>query len=358
MKKIYENIIIGSGFSAFIISNLIKKNYVLITTEDKLINNLPKRKKLTKFLKFFTTKFCSYGKYQFHLKNSTLHDTLIHGGNTNLWGGICNITEIKKFLIFLNKIFSLKKLGFNETGSSTNFKSLLQIQELNNKNGKIFNCSKYFKKKIVGHLLSFKSLDSGIIRLKIKKKKNETMYCKKLILAVNFTQLLEILINSNIIKNKDEITLNEFEFDTKISLFSNLNLIKKNALILSYSVSGIIKHALGLQRNFNFFLFKFLNMFPFYYHQIFYEKLNIATFKIIKEKKLIKEIVSKTNKKFGRSVHYFNMMINKKSVKERLQKINNNIYGISAPFLTKVRPGPISNNLIKNSFIVAKKINK
>ena len=171
MKKIYQNIIIGSGFSAFILTKLIKKNYVLITTEDKLINNFPKRKRLTKFLKFFTTKFCSYGKYQFHLKNSTLHDTLIHGGNTNLWGGICNTTKIKKFLNFFTKIFSLKKLNFNETGSSSNFKNLLQIQELNNKNGKIFNCSKYFKKKIVGHLLSFESLDSGIIRLKIKKKK-------------------------------------------------------------------------------------------------------------------------------------------------------------------------------------------
>ena len=177
-------------------------------------------------------------------------------------------------------------------------------------------------------------------------------------MAVNFTQLVEILLNSNIIKDKDIITLNEFKFDTKISFFSNLNLIKKNALILSYSVSGIIKHALGLQRNFNVFLFRFLNMFPLYYHQIFYDKLYIATFKIIKERKLIKEIVFKTNKKFGHSIHYFNMMINKKSVKKRLQKINNNIYGISAPFLTKVNHGPISNNLIRNSFIIAKKINK
>lgn len=42
------------------------------------------------------------------------------------------------------------------------------------------------------------------------------MCCKKLTLAVNFTQLIEILINSNIIKDKNEITLNKFEFDAKI----------------------------------------------------------------------------------------------------------------------------------------------
>ena len=49
--------------------------------------------------------------FKYILKHSTLHDTIIHGGNTNYWGGICNLKSLKnKINIFKKKnLFSKNK---------------------------------------------------------------------------------------------------------------------------------------------------------------------------------------------------------------------------------------------------------
>ena len=67
-------------------------------------------------------------------------------------------------------------------------------------------------------------------------------------MAVNTTQLLEILINSNILKDEDYISLDEHKFETKVSVNKNLKFKLNQATFITYSISGIIKHALGLQK--------------------------------------------------------------------------------------------------------------
>lgn len=263
MNKIHQNIIIGSGFSSFILTQFIKKNYLIITTDSELIKKYPKRSKLTKHLKLFSKKFKSYGKINFKLKKSILHDTLIHGGNTNVWGGICNIEKIKQQIKILQKILFFKNINIKETGSFSNNIHLRQIQPIYRKKGQIFNCSNYFKKIKIGHLVAIKSLNNNLLKIFIKTKKNETFYCRNLILAINFTQLVEVLFNSKIIKDKDLITLNEHKFYTTISFTKNLKNYKKNSLILSYSLSGMIKHAIGIQKNFSSFFLKSLIIFLF-----------------------------------------------------------------------------------------------
>lgn len=191
---------------------------------------------------------------------------------------------------------------------------------------------------------------------KNKKKKIKDYFCNNLILAVNAIQLIEILINSNIIRDKDKISLNEHKFRTKITIFKNIQTNKKIFLILSYSFAGIIKHALGIQKNFNRFFFIFLNFFPIFYHQIFYKKKIIATYKVEKKERIVREISKKTSDNFGKSIHYFNMKINNINVERKIKKISNNIYGISSPFITNKFPGPISNNLIEKVLYIIKKI--
>jgi len=354
--RIHETIIVGSGFSSFILSQILKKKYKIISTNSKYINFLSKRKILTSHLKFFSKKYISYGAYKYILKKSILHDTLIHGGNTNFWGGICDIAKISKYINLLKPIFQLKKINFIDTGSSSINKNLFQIQSLGSNNGNILNCSNYFTNVIKGHLVSFSSEKKNLICLKIKKKIIKNYYCKKLILAVNAVQLIDILINSNIINDNDHIRMTEHKFNTKIT-FSNKNI--KNSkiyLILSYSLAGIIKHALGYQKNFNKYIFNFLNLFPIFYHQIFYKKKILATYKVDKNIQAIKEISKKTDFGFGKSIHYFNMRINNTIVDKKLKKINKNIYGISSPFILNKYPGPISNNLIEKAFLLNKKL--
>lgn len=358
MSKVYKNIIVGAGFSSFVINNFLKNDTLVISSNSNFLKNYPKRKNLVKYLKIFSPKFYSRGKYKYNLKNSILHDTLILGGNTNLWGGICNIKKIKKKIKIFEDTISFKKLGINETGSFTNNKNLYQMQKLLSREGEIFNCSKHFQKIMPGHLISFKLLKKNLISLKIKEKKNKNLLCKNLILAINATQLIEVLINSNIIKDNDTILLTEHDFKTKISLFKKIVKENNNSVILGYSISGIIKHALGLQKNFNKFFFKLFNFIPFYYYQIFYKKRNSAKYVFQKEKSLIKEIKKNTNKGFGKSIHYYNLKINGANLIKKLNLSSKNIYGVSSPFLTNADPGPISNNLIELALKVAKKLTK
>ena len=116
------------------------------------------------------------------------------------------------------------------------------MQKKDSRDGSIFNCSKYFKKKIYGHLVKFKCINKETVEIKVKKKnKIETFFCKNLILAVNTTQLLEILINSNILKDEDYISLDEHKFETKVSVNKNLKFKLNQATFITYSISGIIK---------------------------------------------------------------------------------------------------------------------
>lgn len=359
MKKIYKNIIIGSGFSAFILNIFLKKDFLVVTTNQNFINKLPPRKYLTPHLRLFYKKYVSFGIFRYILRNSTLHDTIIHGGNTNYWGGICNIKSLKNKLKTLKKIIHFKKINSKDTGSFSDNNYLFQMQEKNKINPSIFNCSNHFKNLVYGHLIDFKIEKKNIISLNIKKSKVEKLYCKNLILALNAVQLIEVLINSNIIKDKDKINLSENKFKTKISLRPNLSNQKKDNLIISYSMSGIIKHALGKRKNFNKYFFSFFNFFPLFYHQIFYKKIVSALYVVEKSNKILKEISKKTEPNFGKSQHYFNMKINNIEVKKILNKRCKNIHGVSSPFIIKKKvPGPIAHCLIEESIILSKKLNK
>lgn len=359
MKKVYKNIIIGSGFSAFVLNIFLKKDFLVVTTHQNFINKLPARKYLTPHLRLFYKKYISYGIFKYILRHSTLHDTIIHGGNTNYWGGICNINSIKNKLKVLKKKIQFRKISIKDTGSFSNNNYLFQMQEKNKNNPSIFNCAKHFKNLIYGHLISFKIEKKNIISLNIKKDKVTKLYCKNLILALNAVQLIEVLMNSNIINDKDKINLSENQFKTKISLRPNLSSQKKNSLIISYSLSGIIKHALGKRENFNKYLFNFFNFFPLFYHQIFYQKKISASYEVEKSNKILREILKKTEPNFGKSQHYFNMKINNVTIKKILNKRCKNIYGISSPFIIKKNtPGPIAHCLIEESFLLSNKLNK
>lgn len=359
MKKIHKNIIVGSGFSAFVLNILLKKDFLVVTTDQNFINKLPMRKYLTPHLRLLYKKYISYGIFRYVLKRSTLHDTIIHGGNTNFWGGICNISSLKNKLNAFRKIIYFQKISIKNTGSFSNNNHLFQMQEKGKNVPGIFNCANHFKNLIYGHLVNFKIEKKNIISLNIKKDKIKKLYCKNLILAINTVQLIEVLTNSNIIRDKDKINLSENQFKTKISLGPNLLNQKKSSLIISYSLSGIIKHALGKRENFNKYLFTFFNFIPLFYHQIFYKKKISALYKIEKSNKILTEISDKTEANFGKSQHYFNMKINNVEIKKILTKKCKNIYGISSPFVTKkTTPGPIAHCLIEEAVNLSNKLNK
>lgn len=174
--KIFNTVVIGSGFSSFILNQILKKKHQIITTDLKYLKSYPERKNLIKHLKLFTKRYSSHGEYQYIFKKSILHDTLLHGGNTNFWGGICNIKNISKYSNSFKKNFYFKKISFGNTGSFSTNKNLFQLQKIGTNNGNIFNCSDYFTNLIKGHLVNFSLVKKNLICLKIKKKKLKIIF--------------------------------------------------------------------------------------------------------------------------------------------------------------------------------------
>jgi hypothetical protein len=345
MKK-YQNIIVGSGFSSGLTSMLIKSQHTIITSNYKILENCKniRRKNLENHFKF--KKIKSFGNLNFITKKILLHDLNIFGGNSIIWGGLTNIDKINsKLFSYLKSIFFFQDLSYFSTGSKSNNNNLKQICHAKKKLD-IFSSENIIKKNfIIGHITKI-ICNKQSIKLNFINEKHEekTIQCKKLFLGINFVQLVELLVNSKIIKNKDIITLEEHAFKETFGLF--LNFKKNNNLQIIYSFYGIIKHFIGYQKKFNDLLIFLLNLVPLNFRQEFLRKTYVIKF--IYKKEINSLVVKKSIKDFGKSIHYYNMKINNIKVFNVLNNINKNIHGISSPFIKSKQPGPISNQIMNN----------
>ena len=161
MKK---NIIVGAGFSAFIAKILSKKDIKILGSinHDPIKDGNLFRRKSLETNKLMSKKSLSYGSLQFNLKSGKLHDRLILGGNSNIWGGKINTKKISKNIknLFIKYKVFLKNLSFKTTGTISNNEHIMQMQTIG---GKIFE-SKHLPLKIKNaYLVNFytekKSLD-------------------------------------------------------------------------------------------------------------------------------------------------------------------------------------------------------
>ena len=98
MSKI---LIIGAGFTGAITKLLIGRRSKIIGSlnyqflrDDKYL-----RRKSVECNKFFAVGAKSYGSLKFKLNNGIMHDRLIVGGNSNVWGGNINIKKIPQNLL-------------------------------------------------------------------------------------------------------------------------------------------------------------------------------------------------------------------------------------------------------------------
>ena len=52
-------------------------------------------------------------------------------------------------------------------------------------------------------------------------------------------------------------------------------------------------------------------------------------------------------KKFGDSIHYCDLTLNKTNINDYFTSVSENIFGVSMPFITQKKPGPISNDIVR-----------
>lgn len=331
-KKI---IVIGGGFTSIIFNLLIPISKTLST--NFYGNKEGYRKNLT-VRKILNLNYKSYGNLFFKLRKATLHDLPVLGGNSNIWGGFINLSEIPSSIIsLLNKnCIKTTRLSFMNTGSVSN-KDIYQLRDINNN---IFN-SKSFKIPLdLCYIKKIKIVDNDI---KIITMENNIYYADTLYLATGVVQTLDLLARSGYLENESTITFDEYAYKVAIRFtFKRNKFNKKNSedTIIRFNILVAIKHFLGIQKNIK--LTRILNWFPVYVDQIFFNRKN--TLKLKLDNRTFSEEFSNIN--FGKSVHYCNLKINNIPINKYLNKIHKEIYGSGMAFISQKKPGPISNDII------------
>jgi hypothetical protein len=338
--------IIGGGFSASIAKILIDHPVDVISPVSllKSPNESLKSNPALAINKFFGKKALSFTKLRFHLGRTKLHDRLSLGGNSNIWGGFVDSSNLPSEVIDRlkkNGIF-LKPLSFSDTGSAANNKNVHQLQ---NASGEIYDAAEALEKHQDSFLESFFIKDGKVGLHLISNGEIKTVYTSHLILCIGVVQLIDLLYRSGLIEEGATISLSEFSYQLKPKIIFSPFEFAITSTIIRFKLLRAITHRLGIQKFFK--LEKFFQWIPFYFDQVFLlEKLTYNS--EIKNGVMSDFITQKINNSsgFGRSIHYCDLKINGLNVNEYLKDINSNIKGIGMAFVKQKNPGPISNDII------------
>ena len=308
-------LIVGSGLSAFTCFLKKANTKVLATIFDN------KKTKIEK-------------SYKFYECNKL-------GGNTNIWGGIIDINKLnklkkknKKFSSFIENNFFFK---ISKISSSSKFKHVGLINEKNT--NRIFRIKKNF--------YDSKLIDFNLIKIIIKKKflilksEKKSIYAKKINLCVGNLGLLKILYNSKILNNDDIITFN----DGNIKYGLNFNLKRENYYVPMSPLQVIRTLIFGKTiTTYKYDEKKFLDNLIV---QIYGNNIKTYRYKV-------SDILNNrraSNLRFFISNHLTNLAINHmpvdKFIKKKTKKIIINCSGAMKKYII----GPVSQNIIYNSFI-------
>ena len=336
--------IIGGGFSASIAKLLIKNPCQVVTFKSP--SNMPmSRRKSLEINKSFSNDAQSLGALKFDLTKTKLHDRLILGGNSRIWGGFVNLACLPNEIIetFQTKRIAIKTLTFEETGSACNNPNLGQIQA---ESGAIYDASILLDGSSDGYLESF-FVDGDRIGLNINAMglKN-TIYAEKLILCVGAVQLLDLLYRSRYIADGDNIELNEFAYKLKPKFTFTSKSFSEGSTVIRFHLARAVCHFLGIQKKLSFF--NFFKWFPFYLEQHFsYQRMKRVL--ELNAGVVSDRVMNQESLKFGESIHYCNMQINGEGINEFMARISPDIIGLGMPFVEQAQPGPISNDIINDA---------
>ncbi|MBD1147248.1 hypothetical protein IDH28_00270 [Pelagibacterales bacterium SAG-MED31] len=343
-----ETLIVGSGFSALCSYLLLKESNlkILDCTRIKNETKLIRRDNLN-INKFFSDNSISYGNFHYELNSKTkIHDRLISGGNTNIWGGFIDIKEVSENYIKILKEHSITfhNLDLDINGYKTNNSSIRQLRD---KDNNILNSKKFLKNCISGYLYSFKVEKDKIVTQIFNEKENKFTFLntKKIILAVGFPQLIDLLFRSGFLDGLKTLSMNEYNHRFILNFSKKLNNLNIGDCVIKYDLIRSIKHFLGYQNSLDKIKFPF----PIYIDQFF---ANNKKFLELKLNCSLKKIIQpENNLKFGDSIHYCNLFIDNMNINDYLLNISKNIIGIGMPFLEQKKPGPISNDIMNDTYM-------
>jgi hypothetical protein len=338
-----ENIIIGSGFSAFVTSKILEKNnlanFRIISAEE--IQNYAgkvgiKRNRNLEVNKLLSDKGYSYGALGFHVQKMLMHDRLSPGGNTKVWGGFFNRHRSPQFILDLLEEFNagLVSLGFDKTGSYSNCNGIVQLQDQNKsifstnlvtENGYVVRIDKIGKKLYLE--IFFSQADKFVI-----------VEASRVIFCLGSYQLIDLLFRSGFLSDADQFTLSERGYKLRLIRDSAPMPETSKCLIIRYTIDAALRHGLGY-RSFQKMLVN--RGWPgFLIQQEFNRDIQSVTFKILGG-----VLTGTSPKKFGSSIHYYDLHVNERPINDFLSNIDSKILCIGMPAVANHEPGPISNDI-------------
>jgi hypothetical protein len=346
-----DTVIVGGGFSAFLANAFIDEDIININ------GSLPKTSDEKKFIrrpqlevnKLFIKKGYSHSKLIPNLKNLALHDRVINGGNSNIWGGVIDCHNMPKKIIkvFKDHKIILQPLSFQTTGTISNNTNIFQLQDIS---GGILDISEYTKTN--DKFLESIAIEGNRVKLEIISTKNtnksHTIYAKKLILCTGFFQTIDLLYRSKLIGEGDEVSFTEFNHQRSLKFtFSPSHFLENNSTIVRFNSFRAVCHYLGIQKK--LWVVNLFNCLPFFIDQKFIG-LNFKYRLKIKDGQLdeISDETINSNKilpPYGSSIHYCNLKINGRDLNTFLAKKSEAILGIGMAFTKQTKPGPISNDI-------------
>ncbi|MBU3637579.1 hypothetical protein [Polynucleobacter sp. es-MAR-4] len=352
-----EVTIVGGGFSAYLAKLLLGERVTILCGTDfiNLGPNQIQRRRVFEVNKLFGKKSYSATKLKPSIKKLKLHDRLINGGNSNIWGGVIDASDLPRPIIeALNKSgVTLQPLSFKKTGSIS---SKSQFAQLLDSSGRILDVSKYFQGR-TNHFLESFFMDGDRIGLRIVQTGDhalrKTIYTKQLIICTGVVQTIDLLYRSGFINEGDKLTLCEFGHQISITPTFHLEKFKitGNKAIVRFDIVRAICHFLGIQKK--LWLSNLTRYIPIYVDQIFLKGRSKYMLQVINGNLI--DLPSDLNldsllsPAYGSSIHYCNLEINAINANQYLQSIGAGLIGIGMAFVDQKEPGPISNDIIQDA---------
>ena len=286
----------------------------------------------------------SYGSLAVQVNQAQLHDRLILGGNSKIWGGFFDTQNVP--LALMNKLehrgIRYEALSFAKTGSISNVSSIGQLQEMN---GKTIDA---------GKLLGGSVLDQYVTTIQIQPNSHIEIQStspgfqlesQRVILAISPIQLIDLLYRSAYIRDGDLITLSEYEHTLSPVWAKDPYQFDTVNTVIRYKPSRAVAHFLGIQKNpssmepSNKWLKPFIDQ-QFGQHQ--------NTLELVIQGGVLREVKTFENhpSKFGSSIHYCNLHINHQNINDFLHTISPNLIGVGMAFVKQSTAGPISNDIL------------
>ncbi len=355
--------IIGGGFSAFLAKLLLgdKANILTSAAPNNLEPYQLKRRKVLEVNKFFTNKGYSTTRLKPSFKNLRLHDRLVHGGNSNIWGGMIDARKLPKSITrALNGCgVSLQELSLKKTGTVS---SNLGLAQLLDSSGKILDVSHYLNDSNNNFLESF-FVEEDRIGLRIINADDEnslkTIYTKNLILCVGVVQTIDLLYRSGFLKDGDKINLSEFghKRSLKLTLHPEIFKAKNDEITVRYDTMRAACHFLGIQKrpwisNISQYIPLFVDQKFTLANSKYHLKIMNGTLCELQSNAINNGLNSPA---YGGSIHYCDMSINNHNANKFINNISPRLTGIGMAFTAQAIPGPISNDICLDAL---SKINK